>query len=82
MHQRSKLGLAYLPQEPSIFRKLTVEDNIMLVLETQSYLTGKERKEKLEELLTNFGIDRIRRQYGYTLSGGENRDSKGPCHKS
>ena len=73
MHQRSKLGLAYLPQEPSIFRKLTVEDNIMLVLETQSYLTVKQRKEKLEELLTNFGIDRIRRQYGYTLSGGERR---------
>ena len=73
MHQRSKLGLAYLPQEPSIFRKLTVEDNIMLVLETQDYLSGKERKEKLEELLANFGIDRIRRQYGYTLSGGERR---------
>ena len=73
MHQRSKLGLAYLPQEPSIFRKLTVEDNIMLVLETQDYLSNKERKEKLEELLTNFGIDRIRRQYGYTLSGGERR---------
>ena len=73
MHQRSKLGLAYLPQEPSIFRKLTVEDNIMLVLETQDYLSSKERKEKLEELLTNFGIDRIRRQYGYTLSGGERR---------
>ena len=73
MHQRSKLGLAYLPQEPSIFRKLTVEDNIMLVLETQDYLSGKERKEKLEELLATFGIDRIRRPYGYTLSGGERR---------
>ena len=62
-----------MPQEPSIFRKLTVEDNIMLVLETQDYLSAKERKEKLEELLTNFGIERIRHQYGYTLSGGERR---------
>ena len=73
MHERSKMGLAYLPQEPSIFRKLTVEDNIRLVLEAQDYLTKKERKDKEEELLAAFGIDRVRKQYGYTLSGGERR---------
>lgn len=73
MHERSKLGLAYLPQEPSIFRKLTVENNIKLVLETQKNLSKEEKEEKLETLLSDFGIDRVRRQYGYTLSGGERR---------
>lgn len=73
MHERSKLGLAYLPQEPSIFRKLTVENNIKLVLEAQKNLSKKEKKEKLESLLADFGIDRVRKQYGYTLSGGERR---------
>lgn len=73
MHQRSKLGLAYLPQEASIFRKLTVENNIKLVLETRKNLTKQEKKDKLEKLLNDFGIDRVRKQYGYTLSGGERR---------
>lgn len=73
MHERSKIGLAYLPQEASIFRKLTVEDNIKLVLETQNCLSKKEKNDKLEELLDAFGIDRVRKQYGYTLSGGERR---------
>lgn len=73
MHQRSKLGLAYLPQEASIFRKLTVENNIKLVLETRKNLSKKEKKDKLEKLLSDFGIDRVRKQYGYTLSGGERR---------
>lgn len=73
MHERSNLGLAYLPQEPSIFRKLTVENNIKLVLETQKGLTRAEKKDKLESLLSDFGIDRVRKQYGYTLSGGERR---------
>lgn len=73
MHERSRLGLAYLPQEASIFRKLSVEDNIKLVLEAQSRLSKEERKRRLEELLTDFGIDRVRKQYGYTLSGGERR---------
>lgn len=73
MHERSKLGLAYLPQEPSIFRKLTVENNIKLVLETQKDLSKEEKEEKLETLLSDFGIDRVRHQYGYTLSGGERR---------
>ena len=73
MHERSKLGLAYLPQEASIFRKLSVEDNIKLVLETQKGLSKEDRKRRLEELLSDFGIDRVRKQYGYTLSGGERR---------
>lgn len=72
MHERSKRGLAYLPQEASIFRKLTVEDNIKLILEEQK-ISRDERKRRLEELLVRFGIDRVRRQYGYTLSGGERR---------
>ena len=72
MHERSKRGLAYLPQEASIFRKLTVEDNIKLILEEQK-ISRDERKRRLEELLVRFGIDRVRGQYGYTLSGGERR---------
>lgn len=72
MHERSKRGLAYLPQEASIFRKLTVEDNIKLILEEQK-ISRDEKKRRLEELLVRFGIDRVRRQYGYTLSGGERR---------
>lgn len=72
MHERSKMGLAYLPQEASIFRKLTVEDNIKLILEEQK-LSKNAKRDKLESLLDRFGIDRVRKQYGYTLSGGERR---------
>lgn len=72
MHERSKRGLAYLPQEASIFRKLTVEDNIKLILEEQK-LSKNAKRDKLESLLDRFGIDRVRKQYGYTLSGGERR---------
>ena len=73
MHERSRLGLAYLPQEASIFRKLSVEDNIKVILEGQKNLSKIEKEEKLERLLTRFGIDKVRKQYGYTLSGGERR---------
>ena len=73
MHKRSRLGLAYLPQEASIFRKLSVEDNIKLVLETQKHLSRQERSEMLERLIAEFGIAKVRKQYGYTLSGGERR---------
>ena len=72
MHERSRKGLAYLPQEASIFRKLTVEDNIRLILEAQK-ISKEERKRRLEDLLYRFGIERARKQYGYTLSGGERR---------
>jgi lipopolysaccharide export system ATP-binding protein len=73
MYRRSRLGLSYLPQEPSIFRKLTVEDNIKLVVETREDLDKGGKRELVESLLEEFGITSIRKQYGYTLSGGERR---------
>jgi lipopolysaccharide export system ATP-binding protein len=73
MFRRARLGIAYLPQEASIFRKLTVEQNIWAVLESRKDI-GKEQKEaKMESLIEEFGIGRIRSQLGYTLSGGERR---------
>jgi lipopolysaccharide export system ATP-binding protein len=73
MYRRARLGIAYLPQEASIFRKLTVEQNIYAVLETRRDLSKAEKLQKMEELIDDFGIDRIRTQAGYTLSGGERR---------
>lgn len=73
MYQRAREGIAYLPQEASIFRKLSVEQNIYAILESRKELSKEQRKEKLEYLLTEFGIDRVRTQPGYTLSGGERR---------
>jgi lipopolysaccharide export system ATP-binding protein len=73
MYIRSKKGLAYLPQEPSIFRKLSVEDNIRLVAQTRRDLDHSEQEERVEQLLQEFGIEEIRSQKGYTLSGGERR---------
>jgi ABC-type (unclassified) transport system, ATPase component len=73
MYKRSRLGLSYLPQESSIFRKLSVEDNIRLVLQTRNDLSKKEKEEELESLIEDFGVGHIRRQAGYTLSGGERR---------
>lgn len=72
MYQRAKRGIGYLPQEPSVFRKLSVEDNIRAVLEmTPSSKT--EQAEKLESLIDEFGLEKVRRSYGDTLSGGERR---------
>ncbi|MCH9646274.1 MAG: LPS export ABC transporter ATP-binding protein [Proteobacteria bacterium] len=73
MHKRSKLGLGYLPQEPSIFRKLSVEDNILAVLELNKTLDTAQRKHRLEELLSEFHIEHIRHIGGLSLSGGERR---------
>jgi len=73
MHKRANLGLGYLPQEPSIFRKLSVEDNIMAVLELNKSLSAKLRKHRLEELLSEFNIEHVRHIKGITLSGGERR---------
>ncbi|MBK5201223.1 MAG: LPS export ABC transporter ATP-binding protein [Spirochaetaceae bacterium] len=73
MHERARIGLSYLPQEPSIFRKLSVEDNIMLVLEEQVNLSRAEKIDKRDFLLEEFGLLNIRKQPGYTLSGGERR---------
>ena len=73
MHKRANLGLGYLPQEPSIFRKLSVEDNIMAVLELNKSLPAKQRKNRLEELLSEFNVENVRHIKGITLSGGERR---------
>jgi lipopolysaccharide export system ATP-binding protein len=72
MYKRAKLGISYLPQEPSIFRKMSVENNIKAILELQP-IKRRERKERLEELLESFNISRIRKSKGYMLSGGERR---------
>jgi lipopolysaccharide export system ATP-binding protein len=73
MYRRARLGVAYLPQEASIFRKLTVEQNIQAVLEGRRDLTKAQKKERLDMLIEEFNIGRIRKQVGYTLSGGERR---------
>ena len=72
MYLRARHGLTYLPQEPSVFRKLTVEQNILAVAETLP-LTGKQRQEQLEELLGLLGLAHLRKHLAYTLSGGERR---------
>ena len=72
MYQRAKMGIAYLPQEASVFRNLSVEDNIRAVLEFTE-LTKAEQKEKLESLITEFNIQKVRKNMGNNLSGGERR---------
>ncbi|MBI4466322.1 MAG: LPS export ABC transporter ATP-binding protein [Acidobacteria bacterium] len=72
MYLRARHGLGYLPQEPSVFRKLTVEENILAVLETLP-IDGHERRERLEELLNLMGLAHLRTHPSYTLSGGERR---------
>ena len=73
VHARARLGLGYLPQEASVFRKLTVEDNILAVLETRSDLARAARKQRLEELLEELHVSHIRDSLGISLSGGERR---------
>lgn len=72
MYRRARVGLSYLAQEPSIFRKLTVSANIVVALEAHGYDSAKQA-EKLENLLNDFRINHIRDSYGYSLSGGERR---------
>ena len=72
MYKRSQLGIGYLPQEVSVFRKLSVEDNIMAILEMTS-LSKSERKAKLERLISEFGLNHVRKNMGNSLSGGEKR---------
>ncbi len=72
MYKRARLGIAYLPQESSIFRKLTVEENVLAILETLR-ITGAERRQHLDELLELMGVTHIRKSRGYQLSGGERR---------
>lgn len=72
MYKRAQKGIGYLPQEPSVFRKLSVEDNITAVLEMTN-LSKEEQKQKLEELIDEFGLEKVRKSRGDTLSGGERR---------
>jgi lipopolysaccharide export system ATP-binding protein len=72
MYKRAQLGIGYLPQEPSVFRKLSVEDNIMAVLE-MTKLNKTQRKDKLESLLDEFNLNKVRKNNGDSLSGGERR---------
>ena len=72
MYKRARMGIGYLPQEASIFRKMSVENNIKAILQQQK-MTKKARNEKLEQLLEEFHITNIRKSKGYTLSGGERR---------
>lgn len=73
MHSRAKLGIGYLPQEPSIFRKLTVAENLMAVLETDKSLSPQQRNLRVEQLLEEFNIGHKRDTLGISLSGGERR---------
>jgi len=73
MYLRARhFGISYLPQEPSVFRKLTVEENILAVLESQP-ISWHERREKMEKLIEQLGLEHIRQSRGYALSGGERR---------
>jgi lipopolysaccharide export system ATP-binding protein len=73
MHRRAQLGVGYLPQEASVFRKLSVEDNVLAVLETRRDLERAAREQRLEELLEELRIGHVRRSLGLSLSGGERR---------
>jgi lipopolysaccharide export system ATP-binding protein len=72
MYQRARRGISYLPQEASVFRKLTVEENLMAILETLP-LRNRERRERLDRLIEQLGLEKVRRSQGYMLSGGERR---------
>ncbi len=73
MNERARLGIGYLPQEMSIFRKLNVEDNLKLVLEMNDRLNQKQKDELLESLLNEFGVEKLRKYSAVSLSGGERR---------
>lgn len=73
MHVRSRMGLGYLPQEPSIFRKLTVENNIHAILETRRGMSSKERRQRIDDLLKELNIAHLQDHPGESLSGGERR---------
>jgi lipopolysaccharide export system ATP-binding protein len=73
LHARAQMGIGYLPQEASVFRKLSVEDNILAILETRRELSGVEREEKLETLLEELHVSHVRKTLGMSLSGGERR---------
>jgi lipopolysaccharide export system ATP-binding protein len=72
MYQRARKGISYLPQEPSVFRKLTVEQNLLAILETLP-LNGRQRRERMHSLIEQLGLEKVRHNRGYALSGGERR---------
>lgn len=72
MYQRARCGISYLPQEASVFRKLTVEENLMAILQTLQ-LSARERRERMKELIADLGLETVRHSKGYMLSGGERR---------
>jgi lipopolysaccharide export system ATP-binding protein len=72
MYKRANHGISYLPQEASVFRKLTVEENLMAILQTRR-MSGRERHEKMDRLIDQLGLETVRRSKGYQLSGGERR---------
>jgi len=72
MYRRAGRGISYLPQEASVFRKLTVEENLMAILETLS-MRPRQRRERMDQLIDQLGLEKVRRSHGYMLSGGERR---------
>src|SRR5437763_6134931 len=72
MYQRARRGISYLPQEASVFRKLSVEDNLMAILQTLP-LSGRERRDRMKNLIDDLGLETVRHSKGYMLSGGERR---------
>src|SRR5689334_25433366 len=72
MYLRARRGISYLPQEPSVFRKLTVEENLLAILETLP-LSRRQRQDRVSELVEQLGLEKVRRSKGYTLSGGQRR---------
>ena len=72
MYQRARKGISYLPQEPSVFRKLTVEENLLAILETVP-MKGRARRERMHSLIAQLGLEKVRQNKGYALSGGERR---------
>lgn len=73
MYLRARMGVGYLPQEPSVFRKLTVEENILAILETMEFPSNTKRKERVDELLTDLGLTHLKKSVAASLSGGERR---------
>jgi lipopolysaccharide export system ATP-binding protein len=73
MHERARAGIGYLPQEASIFRKLSIEDNILAILQTRKELSAAEQRQELEKLIGEFHLEHVRKSLGMSVSGGERR---------